>query len=305
MRAKLMGQDNLDFANYLLKIGEGHDDITVDVDEQDVVMIPPELRAKAKNLDEFGAEIFPRLRERVESGLKNQFYDDQEWIDWLVSRAIIVPTNEAAQEVNDNLMGQLSGEEMVYKSADKVTTSKKSQGKENAEIADDLKFPVEYLNSITLSSMPPHRLVLKCGAPVMLIRNLDPHNGHVNGSRYVIKSMHKHLIHAQLAAGPHKGKDILFPRIYFSPKNTVFQMMQRKQFPVRPCFAITSHKSQGQTMENVGIYIKKDKEFFGHGQLYVAMSRVGSFKRLKIFKSPVTDKESKYMKNVVFKTILK
>ena len=58
-------------------------------------------------------------------------------------------------------------------------------------------------------------------------------------------------------------------------------------------------------MENVGIYIKKDKEFFGHGQLYVAMSRVGSFKRLKIFKPPVTDKESKYMKNVVFKTILK
>ena len=45
-----MGQDNLDFANYLLKIGEGHDDITVDVDEQDVVMIPPELQAKSKTL---------------------------------------------------------------------------------------------------------------------------------------------------------------------------------------------------------------------------------------------------------------
>ena len=75
---------------------------------------------------------------------------------------------------------------------------------------------------------------------------------------------------------------------------------------VKPCYSITSHKAQGQTLSKVGIYMKDD--FFGHGQLYVAMSRVGSFKDLKIFKPSSTEKKSidaKYMKNVVYKTILK
>ena len=140
-------------------------------------------------------------------------HDDTEWIDWLVSRAVIVPTNDDAQEVNDILMKKLSGEEMVYKSADSLLNKKKNQGGEakDPEISDDLKFPPEYLNSITTPSMPPHRLVLKPGAPIMLMRNLDPQNGHVNGARYVVKSMYKHIIHAEVATGTHKGKDILLP----------------------------------------------------------------------------------------------
>ena len=110
-----------------------------------------------------------------------------------MSRAVIVPTNDDAQEVNDILMSVLSGEEMVYKSADSLLNKKKNQGEEakDPEISDELKLPPEYLNSITTPSMPPHRLVLKPGAPIMLMRNLDPQNGHVNGARYVVKSMHK------------------------------------------------------------------------------------------------------------------
>ena len=49
---------------------------------------------------------------------------------------------------------------------------------------------------------------------------------------------------------------------------------ERKQFPIRACFAMTSNKSQGQTIGTVGIYLPTD--FFAHGQLYVAMSRVQS-----------------------------
>ena len=305
MRATLSDGDNHEFANYLLKIGEGDESIMEEVNGESLVPIPPEIVSKSKTLHEFCKEIFPRLRERVESGLKNQcIHDDQEWIDWLMSRAIIVPVNEDAYEANDLLMKQLSGEEMIYKSADKVLNAKKKQGGNGADpdIVDELKFPTEYLNSVNLPSMPPHRLVLKPGAPIMVIRNLDPQNGHANGARYIVKSLHNHVIHAQLAIGNHKGKDILLPRIYFNPQNTPFQFMQRKQFPVKSCFAITSNKSQAQTLSKVGIYLKR--EFFVHGQLYVAMSRVGSFKDLKVFK-PSTNKTVQHMKNVVYKAILK
>ena len=57
--------------------------------------------------------------------------------------------------------------------------------------------------------------------------------------------------------------------------------MKRKQFRVRPAFAITSNKAQGQTLSHVGIYFKQG--FFSHEQLYVAMSRVGSKDSLKIY----------------------
>ena len=57
--------------------------------------------------------------------------------------------------------------------------------------------------------------------------------------------------------------------------------MKRKQFSVRPAFAITANKAQGQTLSHEGIHLKKD--FFSHGQLYVAMSRYGSKDSLKIY----------------------
>ena len=48
-------------------------------------------------------------------------------------------------------------------------------------VAKDLHntYPTDFLNSITLSGMPPHSMTLKVGAPVILLRNLreGPGNG--------------------------------------------------------------------------------------------------------------------------------
>ena len=107
----------------------------------------------------------------------------------------------------------------------------------------------------------------------MLMRNLDPKRGHVNGTRYIVKALYPRIIFAEIAVGPYKGNEIMIPRIAFYPKDVSLPIeLERKQFPVRLCFAVTSNKSQGQTLKYVGIYLNQD--FFSHGQLYVAMSRV-------------------------------
>ncbi|KAK3241990.1 hypothetical protein CYMTET_48286 [Cymbomonas tetramitiformis] len=46
---------------------------------------------------------------------------------------------------------------------------------------------------------------------------------------------------------------------------------KRYQLSVRPAFAMTINKSQGHTLEHVGLYLPKT--VFSHGQLYGAFSR--------------------------------
>ena len=59
--------------------------------------------------------------------------------------------------------------------------------------------------------------------------------------------------------------------------------MERVQFPIRLCFGITANRSQGQTYKRIGINLS-NAEMFAHGQLYVALSRVGTSKAVSIFK---------------------
>ena len=78
--------------------------------------------------------------------------------------------------------------------------------------------------------------------------------------------------------------------------------MRRKQFPIKPAFAMTSNKAQGQTLSKVGIYLGKD--FFSHGQLYVALSRCGQKTSIKILKKEGNDSKEKVVRNVVYRAVL-
>jgi len=80
--------------------------------------------------------------------------------------------------------------------------------------------PVEYLNSITLSGIPPHKLTLKEGAVVMLMRNLNPSLGLCNGTRLICKSFSPHVIKAEIITGVHCNERVLIPRISFIPSDT-------------------------------------------------------------------------------------
>ena len=80
--------------------------------------------------------------------------------------------------------------------------------------------------------------------------------------------------------------------------------MKRKQFPIKLAFGITANKSQGQTMNRIGIYLSR--EMFSHGQNYVSQSRVTSKNNLSVM-APLGSyprKKGKYCDNVVWPEVL-
>lgn len=79
--------------------------------------------------------------------------------------------------------------------------------------------------------------------------------------------------------------------------------LRRRQFPVRLCYGMTINKSQSQTLDRVGVYLRE--EVFGHGQLYVAFSRVGRRDRLFVcFDDGKEMEDGFWTRNIVYKEAL-
>ncbi len=97
---------------------------------------------------------------------------------------------------------------------------------------------------------------------------------------------------------------MFIPRISLSPSESLFPFrLRRRQFPIRPAFAMTINKSQGQTIKRVGLYLAK--QVFSHGQLYVALSRSTSFSNITMYANPNDDSSKDvYTKNIVYPAAL-
>lgn len=183
----------------------------------------------------------------------------------LISRAILTPKNDGVDMLNEMATASFPGEATVYLSADKLDAD------ENCAL-----FPNEFLNTLQPQGMPAHKLSLKVGAPIMLLRNMNPSIGLANGTRLIVHRLLPHMIQAEIVTGSHVGRMVMIPRIPLMPSDNDMLPFKftRRQFPVRAAFAMTINKSQGQTFEQVGIYLPAP--CFSHGQLYVAISRVGN-----------------------------
>ena len=207
------------------------------------------------------------------------------------------PNNQTVDEINSYIVSMLPGDAMTYISCD--TISKTSE-----HIPDfDILYPVEFLNSIEANNFPTHKLVLKRGTIVMLLRNLNQSMGLCNGTRLLVTEPGQRLLQCVMLTGTHVGDTVLIPRTTLNTTDVKWPFtLQRRQFPVRVCYAMTINKSQGQTLSRVGLYLKKP--VFTHGQLYVAISRATSRSGLRILIENDDGTCGSQTRNVVYREVL-
>ncbi|XP_051220245.1 uncharacterized protein [Lolium perenne] len=270
------------FSSYLLRIGNG----TEETIGGDYVRLPDDIvipyTSTEEPVNKLIEDVFPSLHENTASG------------SYMSSRAILSTKNEHVDNLNTKMIERFPGNEKVYYSFDYVEDDARNN------------YPIDYLNSITPNGLPPHLLKLKVNCPVILLRNLDPHNGLCNGKRLMIRAFQDNAIDAEIVGGQHAGDRVFIPRIPLSPSDDISLLFKfkRKQFPIRLSFAMTINKAQGQTIPTVGIYLPEP--VFSHGQLYVALSRGVSRHTTRILAKPNNDIDptGKSTKNIVYRDVL-
>lgn len=194
-------------------------------------MIPPSLTIKP--LDQLINFLFPNMHAYASEPLS------------ITDSTILTPKNLVVDNLNAALITTFPGIEKTYLSFDE-TEDKNQEG-----------LYIDFLNSITPTGMPPHRLFLKENSPIIMLQNINHSKGLSNGIRLICRHFTLNIIVAKISVGEKQGTSVFIPRIPLQPNDPHLYLVQftRKQFSVRLCFAMTINKTQGQTLNRVGIHL--------------------------------------------------
>jgi ATP-dependent DNA helicase PIF1 len=172
---------------------------------------------------------------------------------------ILTPTNAAAQRINLAYLNALKGDAYTY------TAGTTGEFNPTAQPTDQT-------------------LTLKVGAKVIMLRN-DADRRWVNGSIARIARLEESRVFITIDGREYEVEPAIWENRRYAYDQTEQKIVESvagtfTQFPVRLAWAMTIHKSQGMTLDNV--YLDLGRGTFAHGQAYVALSRCRTLEGLTL-----------------------
>jgi ATP-dependent DNA helicase PIF1 len=136
-----------------------------------------------------------------------------------MQRSILALKNTDVDEVNNAILESLYEELHTYLNANYLTLTEKGASVV-ARISMDSLYLVEFLNTLQFSGIANHKLELKVGVPILLLRNLNQSIGLCNGTRLIVNKLGQRVIEAEIITGNNVNKRVFIPRIIMSPSET-------------------------------------------------------------------------------------
>eukprot|EP00899_Mesostigma_viride_P008532 jgi/Mesvir1/17680/Mv10236-RA.2 len=228
--------------------------------------------------------LVPRVD--TEEELLNHAFPDVYDSHHCMQSAVVVATNAKRDEINKKMLERLRGNVKTAHSYDALKDE-----------SHKTEVPHQTLNMVRQAGVPEHQLEWKPGAVAMLTRNLSHRDGLLNGTRVVLVDERQFVFIVRTL----DGRVFAIPRIKFTIAGDKFTIV-RTMYPIVLAWGITVHKCQGQTLLRVSVDFRD--EYFGHGMLYTALSRVAGSAHIRGLFAHVIDGVG-YCRNVVLRPILK
>ncbi len=187
----------------------------------------------------------------------------------------LVATNKEASTINFEKYRAHEGEEKVVKPTFAPEEEYARTFKKNESYWEDVK------SKLVRNSLTDSPLRLKEGVPVLILKN-NREKGYVNGQRGTVERIDcaKNGEIIGVSVRLLDGDTVTIEREVWEFKNANKRVMaSMHHFPLRLGWALTIHKSQGLTLDNVEVDLSRG---FAPGQAYVALSRMKSLEGLAL-----------------------
>jgi PIF1-like helicase len=146
----------------------------------------------------FFHKIYPMEQMQLQGTIKD--------ISFFRDRAILTTKNDTVADINVRILTRLAGETRVYDTVDSISFNTMEKGNRP-------NIFIEFLRAQNPSGLPPARLELKIGTPVICFRNLFPREGLCNGTRMIITKLREYSIKIKIIGGQFHGENRVISRI--------------------------------------------------------------------------------------------
>ena len=226
---------DVEYSQFIDRIGDGVVDSEYSI-QSDSHLMKLELMEVTASEDEAIKAIFPDVNDT----------------HLCSERAIITGTNVVVDELNAKILRRMDGEETTVHSVIRLASDDRTR------LSNFLT--EEFLQSLKSPGVPNHHLKLKLNCLCLVMRNIFIEDRVMNNTKVIVRDISRKFVTVEMLL---EHRRVLLPRIVFRftlPRSGV--TVERRQFPLWLCYAITVNKAQGQTLRKVCLDVREHR--FAH-----------------------------------------